>query len=275
MDIDGHLNLTDFGLCKQVRNRTDLNYTFCGSPEYLAPEVINESGYNFSVDFYGLGVLVYEMVIGETPFSVKNKNQDLFTKILANKIKFPKGISSDLKSFISSLMKADPSQRLGAKNGFVEIINHPWCRDIDFYEIATKKTKAPIVPDLYKMNFAEYYLDKEITLEEENSISLNTEPAEHFRIEDHLMIDSLAQEIHQNFFRDFSFYHNVEDCEKYRDSVFVLKEESSPRLPKKNPVTEEDCDFQGRNEVINIPLFLFINFSFIDDDETRIQGKIR
>lgn len=247
MDIDGHLHLTDFGLCKQVRNRTDLNYTFCGSPEYLAPEVINETGYTFSVDYYGLGVLVYEMVVGETPFHVKNKNQDLLTKILANKIKYPKGISSDLKSFLSMLMKADPNQRLGAKNGFIEIINHPWCRDIDFFEIATKKAKAPIVPDLYKKNFADYYLDKEVTLEEEHSISLPTENAEHFDLNDSPLEDSLALEINNhNLFRNFSFYNNVKDYEKYTDSVFVINEEGPGNVPKslksKNQMTEEDCD---------------------------------
>eukprot|EP00330_Aristerostoma_sp_ATCC50986_P005937 CAMPEP_0114602052 /NCGR_PEP_ID=MMETSP0125-20121206/24682_1 /TAXON_ID=485358 ORGANISM="Aristerostoma sp., Strain ATCC 50986" /NCGR_SAMPLE_ID=MMETSP0125 /ASSEMBLY_ACC=CAM_ASM_000245 /LENGTH=209 /DNA_ID=CAMNT_0001811917 /DNA_START=754 /DNA_END=1384 /DNA_ORIENTATION=- len=152
VDIDGHLHLTDYGLCKFVQDKHDLNYTFCGSPEYIAPELIKKTGYNFTVDFYTLGILIYEMSVGHPPFLARDQ-KDLFRRIVYDDIEFPSHLSSKLKSFISQLLNKNPKERLGAKDGLSEIVNHPWCKTIDFVSIVAKKKKGPIIPELYKTNF--------------------------------------------------------------------------------------------------------------------------
>lgn len=90
--MDGHLKLADFGLCKIVNNKDQLNYTFCGSPEYLAPEMILKTGYNFSIDYYCMGVLLYEMVVGHSPFNGLTQ-KELFQRILDHELRFPRFVS--------------------------------------------------------------------------------------------------------------------------------------------------------------------------------------
>lgn len=148
VDIDGHLHLTDYGLCKIVKDKRDLNYTFCGSPEYIAPEIIKKSGYNFTVDFYTLGILIYEMSVGRPPF-ISSTQKDLFRRIVQDDLEFPSYLSPRLRSFITQLLNKNPKERLGAQNGLSEIVNHPWCKTIDFVSIVAKKKKGPMIPELY------------------------------------------------------------------------------------------------------------------------------
>mmetsp|Transcript_33130 Transcript_33130/g.30047 ORF Transcript_33130/g.30047 Transcript_33130/m.30047 type:complete len:211 (-) Transcript_33130:1251-1883(-) len=165
LDMDGHVKLADFGLCKIVNSKHDLNYTFCGSPEYLAPELLSKSGYNFSVDFYCMGILLYEMVVGYPPFNGLSQ-KDLYNKIMDHQLRFPKYVSSSLRSFVSQLLAKDPKERLGYRDGLSEIANHPWLKCIDLAKVASKKVKAPIVPDLYATNFAKEFTDAKLSMDE-------------------------------------------------------------------------------------------------------------
>ena len=154
IDIDGHVRITDFGLSKM--NMTENSMSFCGSPEYMSPEVLAGGGHSALVDFYCLGALIYEMLLGAPPFYDKNRNK-MFNKILSDKLTFPKKLSKNCKSLIKGLLEKDPNKRLGF-NGIKEIINHPWCLDIQWEKIKHKEIEPPLVPNLRKSNF-----DKEFT----------------------------------------------------------------------------------------------------------------
>ena len=124
-----------------------------------------------------------------------------------------------MKSFLSALLKTDPSQRLGTKGGFIEIINHPWCKNINFSQITSKKGKAPIQPDLYNPNFNKWFLEREITLEEENPIDIPEESEEKLRE----MCTIEEQLVSKNVFEDFSFYSNFQTpYNKFSDSAYSI-----------------------------------------------------
>ncbi|KAL4451065.1 hypothetical protein ABPG74_021387 [Tetrahymena malaccensis] len=155
LDMNGYVKLADFGLSKVLKSKDQLNYTFCGSHEYMAPEMIQKKGHTFAVDYYSLGVLLYELVAGIPPFSSDNKT-DLLEKALTKEVKFPpKQFSSQLQDFIKQLMIKDPSKRLGAKSGISEIRKHPWCRKINFDKIRSLKFDPPIIPRINVLNIDE------------------------------------------------------------------------------------------------------------------------
>ncbi|CAK80406.1 unnamed protein product (macronuclear) [Paramecium tetraurelia] len=110
---DGHLKLTDFGLSKQYDSQDMKFFTFVGTPEYIAPEILLKSGHNSSVDWWSLGILLYEMLVGYTPFRDRSNNLRVIeNKIIQNELVFPDFISTEAKDFISQLLNKDPYQRL-------------------------------------------------------------------------------------------------------------------------------------------------------------------
>lgn len=137
LDFDGHAVLTDFGLSKEGINNEIQAKSFCGSVAYLAPEVLNRSGHGKAVDWYLLGVLFYEMVVGVPPYFTTNKN-DLINNISKGKLKIPTFLSIEAKELIKDLLQRDPSKRLGAIRDAEEIKQHRFFRGID-WEIVEKR----------------------------------------------------------------------------------------------------------------------------------------
>jgi serum/glucocorticoid-regulated kinase 2 len=115
LDLDGYIRLSDFGLAKPNMGRDETAYSFCGSPEYMSPEMLKRDGHNFMVDIYCLGALLYEFVCGSPPFYSRNIDA-IYNSILNDRITFPPSleICSDLKDLISKLLVKDPSKRLGS-----------------------------------------------------------------------------------------------------------------------------------------------------------------
>ena len=116
LDAEGHLRITDFGLSKIGMSREERTFSFCGTPEYLAPEVIMGEGHSYEVDWWSLGALVYEMICGAPPHYSKDKRK-LMRNIVETEVPFNMKISPEAKSFLRGLLTRDPKIRLG---GFKE-----------------------------------------------------------------------------------------------------------------------------------------------------------
>lgn len=152
LEESGYLKLADFGLAKFLLDAKQSTYSFCGTAEYLAPEILEMKGHDYMVDWWTLGILIYELRIGRPPFLDKN-HQKLGRMIKKGKIIFPDPIrhkidmSDELKDIIIQLLDREPSKRLGNK-GYQQIMNHPWFKDVDFDAILKKEMKAPFKPNL-------------------------------------------------------------------------------------------------------------------------------
>ena len=133
LDEDGYIKLIDFGLAKRLQ-QDELTATIAGTPEYMAPEVLEQTGHNAGVDWWAIGVLMYEMLIGVTPFFNRNKNM-LQMKIKNAKVVFPDrtkykiDYSDGIVDVIRRLLEKNKSERLGAKEDFVEVLSHPYFKD--------------------------------------------------------------------------------------------------------------------------------------------------
>nr|ACB71393.1 OPK1 [Harzia tenella] len=144
LDYQGHIALCDFGLCKLDMKDEDQTNTFCGTPEYLAPELLLGKGYNKSVDWWTLGVLLYEMLTGLPPFYDENTNE-MYRKILSEPLHFSDVVPPAAKDLLQKLLERDPTQRLGA-NGPAEIKAHPFFHAIDWRKLLQRKYEPTFKP---------------------------------------------------------------------------------------------------------------------------------
>ncbi|XP_057394009.1 cAMP-dependent protein kinase catalytic subunit PRKX isoform X2 [Balaenoptera acutorostrata] len=143
LDRDGHIKLTDFGFAKKLVDKT---WTLCGTPEYLAPEVIQSKGHGRAVDWWALGILIFEMLSGFPPFFDDNAF-GIYQKILAGKIDFPRHLDFSVKDLIKKLLVVDRTRRLGnMKNGAEDVKRHRWFWTTDWEAVPERKLKPPIVP---------------------------------------------------------------------------------------------------------------------------------
>jgi len=146
IDRQGYIRITDFGLSKNnVKGDRDA-HSVCGTPEYLAPEVLLRQGHGKPVDWWTLGSIIYEMMTGLPPFYSHDRD-DLFEKIKLGTVKCPSNFSLNLKDLLQKLFQKDPQQRLGSGlKGVEEIKSHPWFSSIDWDALYRKEIRAPFVP---------------------------------------------------------------------------------------------------------------------------------
>ncbi|KLJ13119.1 non-specific serine/threonine protein kinase [Blastomyces silverae] len=144
LDADGHLKLVDFGFAKEIWSRE--TYTLCGTPEYLAPEVIHNSGHGLAVDWWALGVLIYEFIVGQPPFWDPNPMR-IYEQIVEGRLRFPANMPPAAQDIVSQLCKTNPSERLGhIRGGSARVKQHPFFKGINWDDIYHRRMKGPIVP---------------------------------------------------------------------------------------------------------------------------------
>ncbi|VDM31663.1 unnamed protein product [Hydatigera taeniaeformis] len=148
LDAEGHCKLADFGMCKEGMFPGATTSTFCGTPDYIAPEILAEQDYGFSVDWWALGVLMYEMLAGAPPFE-GDTEQDLFNAISYGDVKYPSSLQDDAVDILSKFLLKSPARRLGCvmvEGGELAIQCHPFFREIDWKLLEERKIRPPFRP---------------------------------------------------------------------------------------------------------------------------------
>lgn len=165
VDEEGYLKLIDFGTAKIVNGRT---YTIVGTPHYMAPEVILRKGYTVAVDYWSLGIVLYELLFEKVPFAEEEEDPMIVYEIvLTARLRYPRIQKpiAEVKSVIDQLLNKNPSLRMGA--GFEKLKSHPWFSFIDWEKLLSKDIKAPYIPKVKK-------LDPDLILEHMRDQSLNS-----------------------------------------------------------------------------------------------------
>ncbi|KAM0237717.1 hypothetical protein ACHAPO_004367 [Fusarium lateritium] len=177
LDANGHIALCDFGLSKANLTKNDTTNTFCGTTEYLAPEVLlDESGYTKMVDFWSLGVLVFEMCCGWSPFYAED-TQQMYKNIAFGKVRFPRDtLSQEGRNFVKGLLNRNPKHRLGATDDAEELKRHPFFADVDWTLLTKKLITPPFKPKLKSETDVSYF-DPEFTTALDQNGSLNERAA--------------------------------------------------------------------------------------------------
>lgn len=143
LDSDGHIRITDFGLSKiGLWNKDDRTTTFCGTPQYVAPEVIEGKDYTKSVDWWSFGNVIYEMLVGLPPFYDLNE-QKMYQMILRGRLEIPREMNSDASDLIRRLLDHNPQTRLQDPE---RIRAHPFFRGIDWSDLLAKRIRPPYKP---------------------------------------------------------------------------------------------------------------------------------
>ena len=146
---DGYIKLADFGLAKLCGE--EIANSFCGTPEYLSPEMIIGTGHDQTLDWWALGVLIYEMLVGIPPFYNANKHK-MYYLIEKGDIRWPEKdrhgveVCAEARDLISKLLSKDKKKRLGCNNDVEEVLKHPWFAELDMKALQDKKIEPPFKP---------------------------------------------------------------------------------------------------------------------------------
>ena len=175
LNYNGYIKLSEFTFSKYLKN-DNLTYSLCGQPEYYAPEMINKTGYNKSIDFWQLGILLYEMLVGYTPFTDSDP-VTICQKINKGKIHFPKKIDKNAKLIIKHFLNINIYKRLGcSKRGIYEIIEHPFFKDFDWESLLHRKLDPPFIPNHKIEMFNNYKFLIENINEDNESLPKDKDP---------------------------------------------------------------------------------------------------
>ncbi|KAK8848115.1 RAC-gamma serine/threonine-protein kinase [Tritrichomonas musculus] len=165
VDAQGHAKITDFGLVKEGMNAKSTTTTFCGTPEYIAPEMLQQQPYTKSVDWWAFGILVFEMLTGMPPFYDENVNK-MYRMVISADVDFPSFISGPAKDLITQLLSKDPDTRLGSgEDDYKAIQKHPFFKSLNWDDVLSKKYKPEWVPQIKEETDTTNF-DTEFTTEE-------------------------------------------------------------------------------------------------------------
>lgn len=148
LDAKGHIKLTDFGLCKETLNNDKITHTFCGTIEYMAPEILTRSGHAKGVDWWSLGALMYDMLVGHPPFTADSRKKTI-DKILRGKLNLPPYLTPDAKDLIRKLLQRKPQLRIGSSSeDAAPIRRHLFFNNVNWDDVLAKRCEPPIKPML-------------------------------------------------------------------------------------------------------------------------------
>ncbi|KAM5316154.1 ribosomal protein S6 kinase beta-2 isoform 2-T2 [Glossophaga mutica] len=148
LNSQGHIKLTDFGLCKESIHEGTVTHTFCGTIEYMAPEILVRSGHNRAVDWWSLGALMYDMLTGSPPFTAENRKKTM-DKIIKGKLALPPYLTPDARDLVKKFLKRNPSQRIGGGPGdAADVQRHPFFRHINWDDLLARRVDPPFRPCL-------------------------------------------------------------------------------------------------------------------------------
>ena len=187
LDIEGHIKLTDYGMCKEGLTKGEKTSTFCGTPNYIAPEMLRGEEYDFSVDWWALGVLMYEMMAGRSPFEPVNENPSenpdlhtedhLFQVILEKPIRIPRNLSVRAASVLKAFLQKQPEDRLGSNDGLREIQQHLFFKQIDWSALEQKLIQPPFKPPVQSErdlnNIDKLFTNEPVLFTPDSSINLD------------------------------------------------------------------------------------------------------
>jgi serine/threonine protein kinase len=189
---DGHIKIADMGMAKENILGDVKATTFCGTPDYIAPEIIEGRMYDKSVDYWALGVLLYEMLTGRSPYN-GDDDDALFDDILRNRVKYPKNLSRETTSLIKGLLTSRVRERLGCgAGGTRDLKDHAFFKNVNWEALAAKQVKPPFVPATSKRDIAANF-DKSFT-----SDKLKMTPT----------AKNIIKQIPQEEFADFDFVND-------------------------------------------------------------------
>ncbi|XP_029388579.1 serine/threonine-protein kinase N1 [Mus pahari] len=148
LDTEGYVKIADFGLCKEGMGYGDRTSTFCGTPEFLAPEVLTDTSYTRAVDWWGLGVLLYEMLVGESPFPGDDE-EEVFDSIVNDEVRYPRFLSAEAIGIMRRLLRRNPERRLGSTERDAEDVKkQPFFRSLGWDVLLARRLPPPFVPTL-------------------------------------------------------------------------------------------------------------------------------
>ncbi|XP_042638690.1 serine/threonine-protein kinase N1 [Orycteropus afer afer] len=148
LDTEGYVKIADFGLCKEGMGFGDRTSTFCGTPEFLAPEVLTDTSYTRAVDWWGLGVLLYEMLVGESPFPGDDE-EEVFDSIVNDEVRYPRFLSAEAIGIMRRLLRRNPERRLGSSERDAEDVKkQPFFRTLGWDALLARRLPPPFVPTL-------------------------------------------------------------------------------------------------------------------------------
>ncbi|XP_078615165.1 protein kinase C iota type-like isoform X17 [Branchiostoma floridae x Branchiostoma japonicum] len=210
LDSDGHVKLTDYGMCKEGLHPGDTTSTFCGTPNYIAPEILRGEDYGSSVDWWALGVLLFEMLAGRSPFDIvgNTENPDqhtedyLFQVILEKTIRIPRSLSVRAASALKGFLNKNPAERLGCApvTGFSDIQHHTFFKPIDWDALEARQVPPPFKPSIDSEGGVENF-DQQFT----------SEPVQ-LTPDDPRMLDKIDQSEFEGFEYVNPLLMSLEDC---------------------------------------------------------------
>lgn len=250
LDVNGHIALCDFGLSKANLRDDGTTSTFCGTTEYLAPEVLlDDQGYTKMVDFWSLGVLVFEMCCGWSPFYAED-NQQMYKNIAFGKVRFPRdALSVEGRNFVKGLLNRNPRHRLGAEGDAKELMNHPFFRDVDWDALAAKKLPPPFKPQVASETDTSNF-DPEFTQASTSAVhrallhgeSTPLSPGIQAKFQGFTYVDSTLEDNFKKFGSSVRPGAIDEDIEWYDDNT------NDQRLGHEPHIGEEEEDVQMRDD---------------------------